>query len=172
MLIRTAEFTDLGAIVEIYNQAIRAGQCTADTEVFSIAQRLDWFNAHTPDKYPLLLAIKNEKVIGYLTISAYREGRSAFLRTAEVSYYIHFQHHRQGVASQLMQRAIGLCPSLKITTLIAMLLGSNNGSIGLLKKFGFEEWGRMPKIAEFKDKRVDHLFFGRHITKHVDGQDS
>jgi len=169
MLIRTAELRDLGAIVEIYNQAICAGQCTADTEIFTVADRLDWFKVHTPDKYPLLVATQNEKVIGYLTISAYREGRPAFLRTAEVSYYIHFQHHRQGVASQLMQRAIELCPSLKITTLIAMLLGSNNGSIGLLKKFSFEEWGRMPKIAEFKDKRVDHLFFGRRITKHVDG---
>jgi len=161
--IRFAELADLSEVVEIYNQAIRAGQRTADTDVFSVEDRLDWFKAHTPDRHPLLVAIQENKVIGYLTISSYREGRPAFLRTAEVSYYIHFQHHRQGVASQLMHRAIDLCPSLEVKTLIAMLLGSNNGSIGLLKKFGFEQWGKMPQIAEFKEQKIDHLFYGRHI---------
>ena len=161
--IRFAKLADLSEVVDIYNQAIRAGQRTADTDEFSVEDRLDWFKAHTPDKHPLLVAIQENKVIGYLTISSYREGRSAFLRTAEVSYYIHFQHHRQGVASQLMHRAIELCPSLEVKTLIAMLLGSNNGSIGLLKKFGFEQWGKMPQIAEFNKEKIDHLFYGRHI---------
>ena len=163
VFIRFAKLADLDEVVDIYNQAIRAGQRTADTDEFSVEDRLDWFKAHNPDKHPLLVAIQENKVIGYLTLSSYREGRAAFLRTAEVSYYIHFQHHRQGVASQLMHRAIELCPSLKVKTLIAMLLGSNNGSIRLLKKFGFEEWGKMPQIAEFNEEKIDHLFYGRHI---------
>jgi len=163
ILIRTAKLADLEAIVEIYNQAIRAGQRTADTEPFTVEDRLDWFEAHTPDKYPLLVAVQDNKIIGYLTISSYREGRPAFLRTAEVSYYIHFQYHRKGVASLLMQRAIEVCLSLNIKTLIAMLLGSNNGSIALLKKFAFEQWGKMPQIAEFDTIKVDHLFYGKHL---------
>ncbi len=163
MLIRIAELEDLAEIVEIYNQAICAGQRTADTVPFSIEDRMAWFNAHPPPKYPLLVATQDKKIIGYLTISAYREGRYAFLGTAEISYYIHFQHHRQGIASQLMQYTIELCPSLKIKNLIAMLLGSNHGSIKLLEKFGFKEWGKMPQIAEFDNIKVDHLFYGKHI---------
>ena len=171
MLIRIAELDDLTEIVEIYNQAIRAGQRTADTEPFSIEDRLAWFHAHTPNKYPLLIATQNKKIVGYLTISAYREGRLAFSATAEVSYYIHFEHHRQGIASQLMQQAIELCPSLKINNLIAMLLGSNNGSIKLLEKFGFTQWGVMPKIAEFDKSSVDHLYYGRAIHSYKEERD-
>lgn len=168
-----AEIDDLSAMVDIYNQAISQGQCTADTEPFSVENRLDWFDAHTPEKYPLLVAVddsvenssssNNNKIMGYLTISPYREGRKAFLTTAEVSYYIHFDHHRKGVASQLINHALELCPSLNLKTLIAMLLGSNEASIGFLKKYGFSEWGRMPAIAEFEQDKVDHLFYGKHI---------
>lgn len=170
MHVRIAELTDLAAIVEIYNQAISAGQRTADIQPFVVEERLDWFNAHTADKYPLLVAVNYEKVVGYLTISPYREGRQAFIRTAEVSYYIHFEHHREGVASQLINYVITLCPSLDIKTLIAMLLASNVSSIGFLEKHGFNEWGRLPKVAEFpqfisEQQKVDHLFYGRHISK-------
>lgn len=163
MLIRIAEIEDLSAVVEIYNQAIRTGQRTADTTPFLVESRLGWFNAHTPEKYPLFVAVDDEEIIGYLTISPYREGRKAFLSTAEVSYYIHFEYHRKGVASQLMNHALDRCPSLKIKTLIAMLLGSNGGSIGFLEKYGFSEWGRMPAIAEFEQNKVDHLFYGKHL---------
>jgi len=170
LLIRIAEIADLSAMVDIYNQAISQGQRTADTELFSVESRLGWFDAHPSKKYPLLVAVdvnsgshNNEKIIGYLTISPYREGRKAFLATAEVSYYVHFDHHRKGVASQLINHALGLCPSLNIKTLIAMLLGSNEASISFLEKYGFSEWGRMPVIAEFDQHSVDHLYYGKHI---------
>ena len=167
MLIRIAERDDLEAITAIYNQAIVAGGRTADTNLFTVEDRLAWFVAHTPDKYPLLLAVDktedDEKIIGYLTISPYREGRQAFVNTAEISYYIHFKNHRQGVASYLMEHTLALCPSLKIDTLVAMLLGSNKGSINFLKKYQFNEWGRMPEIAKFRNQAVDHLYFGRSI---------
>ena len=161
--IRLATSSDLGALVEIYNQAILAGNCTADTQTFSVDERRGWFEAHTADKYPILVAVQNNQVLGYLSLSAYREGRAAFAQTAEISYYIHFQHQRHGVASKLMQRALVLSPELGITTLIAMLLGSNSGSIGLLEKFGFKQWGKMPGIAKFDKVRLDHLFYGKHL---------
>ena len=175
MLVRIAQLSDLETITAIYNQAILAGHRTADTQPFKAEERLDWFNAHSPKHYPLLVAIdENDTVIGYLTISPYREGRKAFLRTAEISYYIHFEHHRKGVASCLMDDALKRCPELNIKTLIAMLLATNKGSIGFLKKHGFSEWGRMPKIAEFgivagnvtttANTTVDHLFYGKRLS--------
>ena len=165
--IRPAEITDLPQIVEIYNQAINEGQCTADTEVLSLEERLEWFKSHNAKNYPLLVAKEDSVVLGYLTISAYRYGRKALRHTAEVSYYIHFDHHRKGVASHLIDTAISMCPSLKVNTLVAILIGCNQGSIELLKKYGFIEWGRLPKIVEFGSgsgyKKFDHLYYGLHL---------
>ena len=164
MKVVLAELQDRTAIVEIYNQAIKAGQNTADTETFTLAERTDWFESHTPEKYPLLVAKEGDDVLGYLTISPYRFGREALKHTAEISYYIHFDHHRKGVATQLMNAALNQCASLQIKTLVAILIGCNQGSVKLLDKNGFKEWGRMPNIVELADNKFDHLYYGLHLS--------
>jgi hypothetical protein len=93
MNIRVAELEDLETVVEIYNQAIAAGEKTADITPFSLDDRKSWFSGHAPDKYPILVAEEDGSVVGYLTVSAYRPGRMAVRHTAEVSFFIHFDHH-------------------------------------------------------------------------------
>lgn len=165
MEIVSAEIEDRAAIVEIYNQAIKAGQNTADTETFTLTDRTEWFESHSPEKYPLLVAKEGDVVLGYLTISPYRFGREALKHTAEVSYYIHFDHHRKGVATQLMHVALEMCSNLEIKTLVAILIGCNQGSVKLLDKNGFKEWGRMPNIVELSTNKFDHLYYGLHLTE-------
>jgi phosphinothricin acetyltransferase len=165
MNIRIAELKDLEAIVAIYNQAIVAGQKTADITPVTTEDRRKWFEDHAPDQYPLLVAENVNLIVGYLTISAYRPGRMALRHTAEVSFFVHFDHHSQGVASGLLQHAIGMCPALQIKTLFAILMDSNQASIGLLEKYGFEKWGHMPRVAEFDGIEVGHLYYGLRIKE-------
>ncbi len=166
MNIRIAKLEDLEAIVEIYNQAINAGHKTADITPVTTNNRMKWFKDHAPNKYPILIAEENELIVGYLTISAYRPGRFALRYTAEVSYYIHFKYHRQGIASRLLQYAIDLCPSLQIKTLFSILIDNNKGSIRLLEKFGFKKWGHMPRVADFDGVEVGQLYYGLRIEKY------
>ncbi len=165
MNIRTATLEDLEEIVEIYNQAIAAGQKTADITPVTTGDREKWFKDHTPDKYPILVAVDCNMIVGYLTISPYRPGRLALRYTAEVSYFVHFEHHSQGVASNLLQHAIGMCPSLQIKNLFAMLIDCNQDSIRLLQKYDFEKWGHMPRVAVFDGIEVGHLYYGLRIGK-------
>ena len=162
MNIRIAELKDLKAIVEIYNQAIAAGEKTADITPVTLDGRKNWFRNHTPDKYPILVA-EEESVVGYLTISAYRPGRMALRHTAEVSFFINFEHHNKGIASRLLQYAIDMCPSLQIKTLFAILVDSNQNSIRLLEKYGFNKWGYMPRVVEFEGIEYGHLYYGLRI---------
>ena len=62
--IRIAEKQDLPRIVEIYNQAITSKQATADTQLFTVEQKKEWFNNHLPDKYPIFVAEEAGQVIG------------------------------------------------------------------------------------------------------------
>ncbi|RTZ62699.1 MAG: N-acetyltransferase [Aquificaceae bacterium] len=163
MNIRLANIDDQEALVDIYNQAITAGQKTADTEWVTLESRRAWFDDHPAEQYPLLVAEIDHVIAGYLTISGYRTGRLALRYTGEVSYYIHFDYHRQGVGSSLMEHAIALCPSIQIKTLIAILMDCNQGSIGLLKKYGFKEWGHMPKIADYDGLEVGQLYYGLRV---------
>ncbi len=95
MNIKIAELEDLEAIVEIYNQAIAAGEKTADITLFSLDDRKSWFSGHTPDKYPILVAEEAGSVVGYLTVSAYRPGRMVLRYTAEISNFVRFEHHNK-----------------------------------------------------------------------------
>jgi L-amino acid N-acyltransferase YncA len=167
MTIRTAQKEDLPRLVEIYNQAITAGEKTAETIPVSVEGRKVWFENHPPDKYPILVYKESDSILGYLEISAYRPGRLAVQHTAEASVYIHFSHHRRGIASALVRYAVGICPSLQIKTLIAIVLESNRASIRQLEKFGFERWGFLPDVAEFGGKEVGHLYLGLRVEGDV-----
>ena len=159
-----AQKTDLPQLVEIYNQAIEQ-HCTADTSPFTVEQRKDWFAEHTSKEYPLLVAKDGDSVLGYLTLSPYRFGRKALSNTLEISYFVHFEHHRKGVASKLIDNALSLCYTLQVKTLVAILIDSNQGSIGILNKYHFQEWGRLPDIVEFDNGTFDHLYYGLHLNK-------
>jgi len=163
MNIRNAKFEDFEGIVKIYNQAILAGQKTGDITPFNTEDRIKWFEEHTPNKYPILIAEKNGLVVGYLTISSYRPGRMALKHTAEVSYFIHFEYHRQGIASALLKYAIDICPSVQIKTLLAIVLETNLASIKLLENFSFEKWGYLPKVADFNGIELGHLYYGLKV---------
>ncbi|MCP4800863.1 MAG: N-acetyltransferase [bacterium] len=163
MIIRIAVATDLPQIVEIYNQAITMSGCTADLESISVESRHSWFNEHSPENYPIWVAENEGYMLGWCSLSPYRCGRMALKHIAEISYYIDKDHRGSGVGSSLLQHAIGQCPGLQIKNLLALILGINIASIGIMDKFKFEIWGTLPDVAEVDGQKCDHLIFGRNV---------
>ncbi len=162
MQIRIAKLTDLPKLVEIYNQAILARK-TADLIEFSVAQRMPWFESHQNERYPLFVLESAQQLLGYATLSQYRGGRPALQKTVEVSYYIHPEHYRKGYGSALLSHAITEAKQLGYRITFALLLDSNEASIALLEKFGFEKWGHLPDVAEIDGSLVGHLYYGLRL---------
>lgn len=158
-MIRLANFSDIETLTDIYNQAILSKRCTADMDTFTSEERMKWFNEHQDERYPLYVYEKDGKVVGYATLSSYRP-RRAFEKTVEVSYYIDFDYHRMGIGDALLEHMITVARSLNYNTLIAILLGVNKGSTGLLVKHGFEKFGVIPDIADFGDYVCSHMYYG------------
>jgi phosphinothricin acetyltransferase len=163
MLIRVARPEDLPAIVDIYNQAIPSMQSTGDTQLLRVEDRVAWFADHRPEKHPIFVVEVDGGVAGWCSLSAYRPGRAAFHFTAEISYYIALAYHRQGLGTALIEHALASCPALQIRHLLAIVLEVNQASLKLLEKMGFEQWGYLPRVADFDGKEVGHLYCGRHV---------
>jgi L-amino acid N-acyltransferase YncA len=163
MIIRLAQIDDLPAIVDIYNQAIPSKQSTGDTQPLRVEDRMTWFREHQPGEHPIFVAEVDGQVAGWCSLSAYRPGRAALRFTAEVSYYIDLAYHRQGIATALIEHALAACPALQIKHLIAIVLEGNEASLKLLEKMGFEQWGYLPRVADFDGKEVGQLYYGRHM---------
>jgi phosphinothricin acetyltransferase len=155
--------SDLEAIVQIYNQAIRSGIATGHTEEFTRLHRWQWYKSHTRNKYPLYVMKLNYRVIGYGTLSPYREDRQAMDSIAEVSFFMDEDFQRKGFGSMLLKHIIDDCPRVEIKTLIAILLDVNKPSVRLLKKFGFEKWAHLKEIIEFEDKICGQLIYGKKL---------
>ncbi|HHP7239618.1 GNAT family N-acetyltransferase [Longibacter sp.] len=169
MNLRVACSSDLSAIVRIYNQAIRQGQgegdqpVTAFREPLTVSDRREWFDRHDAGVHPIWVAERTGDVAGWCSLSPYRAGRAALRKATEISYYVDVRHRRNGVASALVDCALRTAPDLGFDTVIAVLLEGNRASVGLLKQCGFAEWGRLPQLVAFDDRRFDHLIYGRHI---------
>jgi len=163
MLIRVAVVNDLPAIVDIYNQSIPSRQSTGDTQPLRVQDRTEWFAEHRPEQHPIFVADMEGTVAGWCSLSAYRPGRAALRFTSEISYYIAYAFHRQGIATALVRHALAACPRLRIRHVFAIVLEGNQASLSLLQKMGFEQWGYLPRVADFDGREVGHLYYGRHV---------
>lgn len=160
---RPARPEDLPAIVAIYNQAVAQRGATADLEPVTVEGRRAWFEAHGSEDWPITVAEIDGEVAGWCSLSPYRPGRMALRRLGEISYYVHADRRRCGVARALIGRAMEVAPSLGLEFLVALLLEVNEPSRTLLESCGFEAWGLLPDVARFDDVTCGHLYMGRRL---------
>ena len=164
LIIQFATINDLPSIVAIYNQAIKSKSATGDTEEFRIEERINWFNKFNNNTYPIYVAKINNIVVGYCTLSAYRPGRKAMSKVAEISYYVDYNFHKKGVGTSLLKHVLEDCNRLKKENLLAFILDINKSTINILKKFNFKQLGYLPNIIEINSKKCGHLIYGLNTT--------
>ncbi|MHA3025907.1 N-acetyltransferase family protein [Chromohalobacter israelensis] len=162
MTIRNAEEQDLARVVEIYNAAVPSKRSTADTEPVSIASKSEWFRKHNPERRPLLVYEINDEVAAWVSFEDFY-GRPAYHHTAEISIYISPEHQGQRLGQTLLREALELAPKLELKTLIGYVFAHNEPSIRLLRGFGFQEWGRLPNVAEMDGKEFSLCIMGKRL---------
>lgn len=161
-LIRPAQQQDLPVLLAIYNHEILNGVATFDLQPKSLAERQSWFDEHNKNNHPLLVAEQDGEVLGYTSLSRYAE-KAAYNSTVELSVYIAPSARRQGIASQLMLAVIDLAKKDNATHLIVSLItGTNQTSISLHQKFGFNKVGTLHQVGykhqQFLDVHIYELF--------------
>ncbi|WP_152396798.1 GNAT family N-acetyltransferase [Paenibacillus guangzhouensis] len=153
---------DMDRIVEIYNSTIAGRMVTADLEPVTVQSRMKWFDEHSPDFRPLWVLKQDDRIAAWLSFQSFY-GRPAYNATAEISIYIDEAYRGQGIGSLLIERAIEACPGLQIHTLLGFVFGHNEPSLALLRKFGFEAWGTLPRVANLDGIERDLVIVGRRI---------
>lgn len=161
-LIRPAQQQDLPALLAIYNHEILNSVATFDLQPKSLAERQSWFDEHNKNNHPLLVAEQDGEVLGYASLSRYAE-KAAYNSTVELSVYIAPSARRQSIASQLMHAVIDLAKKDNATHLIVSLItGTNQASISLHQKFGFNKVGTLHQVGykhqQFLDVHIYELF--------------
>lgn len=147
MIIRKAENSDLQELMDIYNYEVVNGVATFDMAPKTLEERKEWFEAHSSEKYPLIVAEINGKVVGYASLSKYRE-KAAYQTTVELSVYIARAFWGQGVATKLMEQILEMARQEEsIHTVVSVITAGNEVSSKLHRKFGFEYCGTIKEVG-------------------------
>ena len=159
---RPATLADLPAIVDIYNDAVADRFATADTSPVTVEQRTPWFYEHDHE-YPIYVLEDEDRVRAWYSLSAYRSGRAAVAGTAELSYYVGTESRGHGFGTAMIVHAIAEARRLGKRVLFCIILERNEASVRLMKKSGFELWGRLPDVASIEGELVGHVYYGRRL---------
>ncbi|MDT9000641.1 N-acetyltransferase family protein [Paucibacter sp. APW11] len=164
---RDATEADLPRIVEIYNHAVASRKCSCDLQPTTVEARRASFLEHTPHHRPFWVAEDganlDQGAIGYLGFFHFMNERPGYFITADLAIYLHPDYHGKGLGSFLLQQAIERSKSLGIETLSATIFASNEASLALFRKLGFEQWGFMPRVARLEGVEKDLVLVGRRL---------
>lgn len=154
MNIRTAERRDLIAMLAIYNHEVESGTATFDVMLREGESGERWFAAHNVGNHPLLVAEEDGAVLGYASLSPYRDF-DAYLQTVELSVYVALAQRGRGIASALMEAILRMAREDAGThTVVSVIAGGNEASVRLHEKFGFTYSGTLHEVG---------LKFGRYL---------
>lgn len=139
MRFRLATKADAAALLAIYKPYVENTAITFEYDLPSLsefASRIEQIGS----KFPYLVALENEKIIGYAYASPYRT-RAAYDWVVELSIYLDENERQHGAGTQLYQKLLGLLTLLNYQRAYACITSPNPESIGFHQKFGFQQIG-------------------------------
>jgi L-amino acid N-acyltransferase YncA len=139
LTVRRAILKDLGAITEIYKEAILQTVATFDTEPKTIEEQKTWFTNHD-SKHPILVAEQDGFVVGWASLSKW-SNRPGYSGTAEASLYVEKEHRGRDFGKKLLKAIVQEGKKAGLHTLIAQIVEGNEPSINLFKHEGFQNVG-------------------------------
>lgn len=158
--IRDGKISDLKALLDIYNDAVRTSPATFDLEPLTLTQRKKWFEEHGP-RLPLIVAESQGEIIGYATLSEFRD-KPGYSQTVEDSVYVRRDFQGKGVGSKLLKEIVSRAKKLGYHTIIAAIVPPNEASVSIHERLGFAYVGNFKevgyKFASWQDVCFYQLF--------------
>jgi L-amino acid N-acyltransferase YncA len=145
-ILRLATEDDLSAINEIYNYYVPRSTCTYQLEPETSEGRSIWFRQHSPDRYPVLVAELGNHVVGWGSLSKFRE-RAAYAPTVEASVYIHWDFHRRGIGRVILVDLIERARQIGFHSIIGGASADQTASIALQESLGFRRIAHLKEVG-------------------------
>lgn len=154
--IRAARSADVGAITQIYNQAVLGTTATFDIEPKSEADRAAWLQS-LRGRFGALVAELDAEVVAWAALVPWSD-RAAYAETAETALYVHADHRGRGYGRRLYAALIDEARDRGFHTLVARLTAESAVSIHLHREAGFSRIGTMREVGRK---------FGRLLDVHI-----
>ena len=155
--IRKAGIQDLPAILTIYNDVIVNTTAVYDYKPHTLEMRTAWFNTKKEQGIPVFVAEENGEILGLSSFGPFRAW-AAYQFTVENSIYVASDKRGKGLGKLLMPPIIDAAREMGMHTMVAGIDASNEASIGLHRRFGFEEVALFKQVGWKFEKWLDLCF--------------
>ncbi|KQV32575.1 acetyltransferase [Rhizobium sp. Root1203] len=163
-LVRDATEADLPAIRDIYNHAVEHTTAIWNETVVDLGNRLEWFRLRQARGFPVLVAEKEGRIVGYASYGDWR-AFEGFRHTVEHSVYVEKDHQGAGIGKLLMTSLIERAGENGIHVMIAGIEAGNLASIKLHEKLGFRNGGTFFEVGTKFGRWLDLTFMELRISK-------
>ena len=164
MRTRLVEVEDARALMGIYNLEVLEPSVSFDLVARTLAEQETWIRSHQAT-HPCIVALneeddvgdfgaRGERILGFALVSPFRE-RPAYATTVENSVYVHRGARGRGVGERLLRELIVTAQESGFHSLIARIVGENDGSIRLHEKCGFTLVGTEIEIGRKHGQWLD-----------------
>lgn len=160
--IRLAVAEDAEQLAGIYAPAVTESATSFEIVAPDGAEMLNRMSA-IAERYPWLVADDGGTVMGYAYGSTHR-ARYAYQWSAEVSAYVHRDHHRKGIGRALYESLFAILALQGYRTAFAGLTLPNEASEEFHKSLGFSVVGVFHNIGYKNNAWHDTLWFERQLA--------
>lgn len=155
--LRIATEKDLPAMLEIYNEVIENTTAVYDYQPHTLEMRRQWLETKQEQGIPVWMAEENGKMLGFGSFGPFRAW-AAYQYTVENSVYVAAEARGKGVGSLLLPVIMNEARKAGMHTMIAGIDASNDASIRLHQKFGFEQVALFREVGWKFNRWLDLVF--------------
>ncbi|PWD98494.1 GNAT family N-acetyltransferase [Marinilabilia rubra] len=148
-----ATLNDLVAIKEIYDYYITETTATFHTHPISFEELREVIPFYDK-RYPSFLVKVEDKTAGYCYLSSFKK-RQAYDRTAEATVYLKPEFCGQGIGFKTVTFLEEVAKKKNIKVLVGVITGTNENSIALFAKCGFEKCAHYKQVGQKFDELLD-----------------
>ena len=163
MDIRDARESDLPGLLEIYNEVIATSTAVYADRPVTLEDRITWWRTRTAQGYPVLVAMREEVVLGFATFGDFRAW-PGYRFTVEHSVHVSAECRGRGVGRSLMQTLIPRAAALGKHVMIGGIDAANDASIRFHEQLGFERAALLRQVGFKFERWLDLLFMQRFLA--------
>ena len=162
-VVRDAVADDLPAITDLYNSLIPT-TTVAWTELRqTVAERSAWFDRQNADRFPVLVADVDGRVVGFCAYGHFRGAGKwpGYAFTAEHTIHVAQEQWANGIGRVLLETLVVRAQDNGIHVLVGAIDGDNGASIRFHQRLGFAEVARMPQVGHKFGRWLDLVLMQR-----------
>ena len=152
-----ATLNDLVAIKEIYDYYITETTATFHTDPISFEELREIIPFYDK-QYPSFIIKAENKIAGYCYLAPFKK-RQAYNRSAEATLYLKPQYCGKGIGFKAVTFMEKAAKKLGIKVLLGTITGTNERSIRLFARCGFEKCAHFKQVGQKFDQLLDVVIY-------------